>query len=222
MNTFKRVLEILGSLLVLIVGVIVLSTPYVIKETETEYVYVEVPVVQNDRVVELENELELANNTITDLKQQLKSLKKKYKEVSNIITYTHLDVETQIYAYAMCLEYGVDYELFLAVMHNESSSNPTATNRNSNGTTDSGLMQINSVNHDWLTSELGVTDFYNPFQNMRAGAFMLGELSKKYADAHQILMAYNMGEVRTKQLNNQGIYSSKYSRKVMEYVENLK
>ena len=43
--------------------------------------------------------------------------------------------------------YLVDSKLVLAVIDGESEGNPDALNRNKNGSTDHGLMQINSCNH---------------------------------------------------------------------------
>lgn len=128
----------------------------------------------------------------------------------------------QVHTYALCQEYEVEYELALAVMNVESQGNPKATNHNKNGTVDKGYMQINSINYEWLREELGITNFYNPWQNIKAGVFMLSDLMKRHSDKHSILMSYNMGERRTRQLHKQGIYSSKYSRKVVRNINQLK
>lgn len=118
--------------------------------------------------------------------------------------------------------YRVDSNLVKAIIDCESEGNPDAVNRNNNGTTDYGLMQINSCNHDWLREELGITDFHDPVQNIKAGTYILSLLTAKYDDYHRVLMCYNMGEKRTKELNRQGIYSSRYSRKVIKRYEELK
>lgn len=118
--------------------------------------------------------------------------------------------------------YHVDSKLVLAVIDGESEGNPDAINRNKNGSTDHGLMQINSCNHEWLSEELGITDFHDPSQNIQAGCYILSLLTAKYDDYHRILMAYNMGEYRTRQLWRQGIRTSRYSRRVMEKYQKLK
>lgn len=121
----------------------------------------------------------------------------------------------KVHMYRLCNEYGVDYDLALAVMVKESGGNPTALNtKNRNGTYDSGIMQINSTNHAWLSKELGIKDFNNPYDNMKAGVYMLSLFD--YDNPHKILMAYNMGEGTMKRLFKQGITSSTYSRDVME------
>jgi soluble lytic murein transglycosylase-like protein len=98
----------------------------------------------------------------------------------------------------------------------ESEGNVRALNHNKNGSHDKGLMQINSCNFDWLRKELGITDFYDPRQNIQCGCYILGLLSQKYTNVHRALMSYNMGERRTRKLWNKGIRSSRYSRRVME------
>lgn len=118
--------------------------------------------------------------------------------------------------------YCVDSNLVLAVIDGESSWDTKATHHNRNGTHDRGLMQINSCNFEWLSMELGITDFYDPKQNIQAGCYILGLLSNKYSNIHRVLMSYNMGEKRTRQLNRKGIYSSQYSHKVMKKYEKLK
>ena len=118
--------------------------------------------------------------------------------------------------------YHVDGDLVLAVIDGESEGDTQAFNTNRNGTHDSGLMQINSCNHKWLSEELGITDFYDPEQNIHSGVYILSLLTAKYDDYHRVLMSYNMGEKRTKELWQQGIYSSRYSKKVMKKYYALK
>jgi soluble lytic murein transglycosylase-like protein len=120
------------------------------------------------------------------------------------------------------LLYDVDPDLVRAVMSGESEGVIRAFNENDNGTTDHGLMQINSCNHEWLEKELGITDWYDPRQNIQAGTYMLSLLSDKYGDLHKVLMAYNMGEGRMRELWSEGITSSKYSCKVMGKFNQLK
>jgi len=133
-----------------------------------------------------------------------------------------LDKDIQKYLYDKCKEYNVPYDLALGVIKVESNFNPSLIHKNSNGSRDYGLFQINTINHKWLSEELGITDFLNPYQNIDAGVYMLSQLLKKYDDEHIVLMSYNMGERATKNLVNRGIYSSRYSRKVIETKEELK
>lgn len=118
--------------------------------------------------------------------------------------------------------YDLDSVLVQAVIGHESDGRADAINYNDNGTHDRGLMQINSCNFEWLRDELGITDFYDPRQNIQCGCYILGLLSKKYENVHRILMSYNMGEGRTRELWSQGIYSSRYSREVVERYRKIK
>lgn len=136
------------------------------------------------------------------------------------------DIKDKIIIEEAITEYGAKYEvdadLIKAVIFCESEGKITAKNHNKNGTTDCGLMQINSCNHEWLTEELGITDFYDIKQNIHCGVFMIADLMSRHDNLHTVLMAYNMGERRTKELHREGVYTSKYSRKVMRVYEKLK
>lgn len=156
---------------------------------------------------------------IAGISKPLEAVTEDYSTIKRNIS---LDPIYQIYTYAKCQEYGVDFDLVLSIIDSESSGITRAYNSNKNGSHDKGLMQINSINYAWLSRELGITDFYNPFQNIHCGVFMLADLMDRHTELHDILMCYNMGERRTRELNVQGIYTSKYSRKVMKKYKELK
>lgn len=127
-----------------------------------------------------------------------------------------LSVELQEYTYQRCealglVAPGIDYPTALALMGKESEYTADAVS----ATGDYGLMQINTINHDWLREELGITDFLDAEQSIDAGTEMLARLSVKYSDPHKVLMAYNMGEGGAAKLWAQGITSSEYSQDVM-------
>lgn len=127
-----------------------------------------------------------------------------------------LSVELQEYTYQRCealglVAPGIDYPTVLALMGKESEYTADAVS----ATGDYGLMQINTINHDWLREELGITDFLDAKQSIDAGTEMLTQLSAKYSDPHKVLMAYNMGEGGASKLWAQGITSSEYSRDIM-------
>lgn len=81
---------------------------------------------------------------------------------------------------------------------------------------DYGIMQINKINHEWLTEELGITDFLDPEQSILSGVYMLSDLTRKYEDPHRILMAYNMGERGARDYVSRGNTSSSYSRYIIQ------
>ena len=119
--------------------------------------------------------------------------------------------ETQRMVMAKSEEYNIDFAFTMAVIFKESSFNPMADSGSS-----VGLMQINRINHEWLSEELGITNFWDPEQNVTAGLHILNILFEKYEDPRMVLMAYNMGESGAKKKWNQGVYTSKYADAVME------
>ncbi|MHC1722535.1 MAG: transglycosylase SLT domain-containing protein [Aminipila sp.] len=107
---------------------------------------------------------------------------------------------------------GVDPKATFAVIEAESGFNPNLISKNG----DYGLMQINKSNHQWLSKALGVTDFLDPKQNIRAGVYMLRCIqNNNYDNLHQVLMVYNQGSRGAIRDWNKGIYSSNYSRNVI-------
>lgn len=128
-----------------------------------------------------------------------------------------LSKELQKYLYDKCIENGLEYELMLAVIRTESNFKSNLIS----STNDYGLMQINKCNHKNLKQKLGITDFLNPYQSIDAGVYMLSNLSSKYKDEHQVLTAYNWGEYGMLRGWKKGTRSSKYSRRVLQYREQL-
>ena len=123
--------------------------------------------------------------------------------------------EQQEFTYYLCSGYDIDFTLVMALIRNESSFNPGVISE----TNDYGYMQINKINHQWLTDTLGVTDFTDPYENIRAGVFVLRKLFERYQDTNMVLMAYNMGEDGAARLWDKGIYSTEYTEKIMNYQE---
>lgn len=136
--------------------------------------------------------------------------------------YIYYDVpmtdELQRYIQDVCTEYEFDrYDIVVALIEKESSFDETAVSE----TNDYGLMQINECNHEWLSGELGIDDFLDGEQNITAGVYLISDLYDKYEDIGLALMAYNCGEKGAKDLWQQGIYSTAYSRAVLETAESL-
>ena len=131
----------------------------------------------------------------------------------------NLSQELQRYTYTMCADLGISeyYELVLAIMWQESNYRPDLIS----ATNDYGLMQINKINHSWLSEELGITDFLDPYQSIDAGTHVVASLLIKYEDPHKALMAYNYGEAGARSHWNRGIYTSSYSRGVAEKQDTL-
>ena len=130
------------------------------------------------------------------------------------ITYhVPLDADLQQYTAEMCDLYEVPLELAYAVMQVESGYTVSATS----STGDYGLMQINSINSEWLSEKIGVTDLADPYQNIRSGVFILSDLYGKYGDWHKALICYNYGEGGAQEhVFSKGYTTTSYSRTVME------
>lgn len=129
-----------------------------------------------------------------------------------------LDQEVQIYIVDKCESSSLSPDIVTSLIKHESTFRPDVIS----GTNDYGLMQINKSNHSWISNELGISDFLDPYENIDAGMYILGGLMGKYNNIHLALMAYNMGEGKAAQHWKNGTYSSKYSRKIVEYAEELK
>ena len=128
-----------------------------------------------------------------------------------------LDREQQDIVREISAEYGVPFELVLAVMQVESNFDVTAIG---NGNC-YGIMQIHKINHPALEKQLGITDWLSLSDNARAGCYMLGQLLDKYQDETRALMAYNMGEGAAKKAWNAGTRSTGYTEKVKAAKQSL-
>lgn len=120
---------------------------------------------------------------------------------------------------AISTEYGIPFELTMAVCYVESGFDPYAVS--SHG--DSGLMQIAPVNHGWLAADLGITDLFDSVQNVRAGVHILADkIAGSNGDFTVALMKYNRGDAVALEQMSQGIYSTDYTEKVLgKYYEYL-
>lgn len=102
-------------------------------------------------------------------------------------TYTPSQIQAMIVAQANAA--GVPPSIALGVAAHESGFNPNATNVNTNGTTDYGVMQLNSS----TVQTLGVSDPLDPSQNINAGVGLLASYYAKYGDWNTALQAYAAG-----------------------------
>lgn len=127
-----------------------------------------------------------------------------------------LDAELQELVYNECMARGIEVEYALAIMLTENSNfDPTAIS----GTNDYGLFQINKINHSRM-ADLGYTDMLNPEHNIKAGITILAEC--KNENLHYMAMAYNMGPSGAKKAISRGVEFTAYSRRVLEYYEQIK
>lgn len=120
-----------------------------------------------------------------------------------------------------CEEIGQKYnicpELIQAIVEQESNYNPNAHGSSD----DTGLMQvIPKWNRDRM-KRLGITDLYDPYQNILCGTDLIAELAEKYGDPYLVLMCYNEGEYGgAVERYNSGKYSN-YAVSIMERAAEL-
>lgn len=156
---------------------------------------------------------------VSDLQRQLIAAAPPDPDVSNYDVKKYYDIkldeDLQSYTYAMCSYYEISeyFELALALMQTESQFIVDAIS----STNDYGLMQINKCNLKWLEEKLGVDNIMDPYQNIKAGLYILSGYLHKYNDMTKALMCYNMGETGAKRCWDAGITSTPYAEKVLRY-----
>ncbi len=87
-------------------------------------------------------------------------------------------------------EYGLNADLLRGIACVESNSNPSATNHNRNGTTDLGIMQINS---SWI-KPMGLNEndlLKNPCYNVKTAAKILKKCMDKHGYTWEAIGCYN-------------------------------
>lgn len=128
-----------------------------------------------------------------------------------------MDEDLQEFIFYLSQAYEMDFTFVMALIQRESSYNPDVISASN----DYGLMQINEINHPYLQEQLGITDFTEPYGNVRAGMFILRKLFEKYETPEKVLMAYNMGETGASRLWEQGIFEINYSKSVLQIQQEL-
>lgn len=102
-----------------------------------------------------------------------------------------------VYAQKYCFNYagerfGVSPKLLYAVAKVESGFNPYAIDRDSNGSYDYGVMQINSI---WY-KEIGLKQWLNLKHvcfNIQVGAWIMSQCQERYSNTLQAIACYHSG-----------------------------
>lgn len=128
-----------------------------------------------------------------------------------------MNEDLQEFIFYLSEAYNMDFTFVMALIQHESGFQPDAVS----ATNDYGLMQINECNHAYITEALGVTDFLDPYENVRSGMFILRKLFEKYETPEKVLMAYNMGETGASRLWEQSIFETNYSKSVLEIQQEM-
>jgi soluble lytic murein transglycosylase-like protein len=100
-------------------------------------------------------------------------------------------------ATAFCFEeagstYGISPLLLWGIANVESSLDPQAINKNTNGSYDYGVMQINSSWYRTLGAETW-NKLSDPCTNVRVGAWVLAQCIQKYGYNWEAVGCYNSG-----------------------------
>ena len=95
----------------------------------------------------------------------------------------------QSYVDDICKDYpNVDPSIIKAIIYQESRYKPDVQNGDH-----VGLMQISTYWHTQRASDLGVTDWFDPYSNIKVGVDLFSELMKNFEDVGLRLMVYNSG-----------------------------
>lgn len=117
-----------------------------------------------------------------------------------------LDSDLQNYTYQKSLEYGIDYSIVFALMYYESRFTVSAHNK---GSDCRGIMQISQRYYG------KDCDLFDPYVNIEKGISMLASYYNTYRDYNKALMCYNMGCGGASSYFKKGVYSTSYSRKII-------
>lgn len=151
----------------------------------------------------------------------MKQLLQKVHEVRGIYERDiPLALDLQFHTFLVCQRFGADYDLVLAIMRAESDYQVNVENIHGKGK-DYGIMQINEVHLEDFYKE-GYTDIFNPYQNIEFAVKFLMSNTDIAEDEHQLVMAYHFGRQGMRELVKQEYRTTEYSRKVMEYREELR
>ena len=135
---------------------------------------------------------------------------------------TLLGISTSAHAYQVCFQqaaqrYSVPVSLLYAIAKVESNFNPQATHQNKNGSTDYGLMQINTRWFGELEQRFGIKPErvkHDPCTNIYVGAWILASNFQSKGRIWNSVGAYNAGFAE----RNRSI-RSRYVAKVKHYYD---
>lgn len=128
-----------------------------------------------------------------------------------------LSTDLQVHIFSLCEQYNVSPALVIAMIEKESTYNPEAVNYNG---TCFGLMQVYEYHHTDRMARLGVTDLFDPYQNVTVGIDILAELYSTGKSTAWVLMAYNGGHPYADAKISTGTISY-YASSVMSRAESL-
>lgn len=146
-----------------------------------------------------------------DKKESALAVKKETREVYWDVP---LDDELQDYIKGLCDKKDIPPQIIIGIIEVESGYNQNAKG---DGCQSLGLMQIQGK---WLKNPGNLLD---PYNNVKIGIKIYSKKLKKYKTLEKALIAYNLGDYGAEQMYfKNGIYSNRYSKKVLKVADNLK
>lgn len=130
-----------------------------------------------------------------------------------------LDRYQQRTLYNACQEWGVPYELALAVCWRETGFRDLVTT-NDTGTY-YGMMAVQGASAKWYMEQCGVEYLNSEEDRLRVGCCILGYYLDQYDSTHRALMSYNAGPGTAASQWALGVYHTTYTIDIMNYMENL-
>lgn len=119
-----------------------------------------------------------------------------YEDTSQYKKYMNLSDTQKEYFSDAAEEFGVSEAMTIGICYNESRFTPTATNVNTNGTTDWGIAQCNDTTFSYLNSVLGISSMYDVLDmqtGIRACCALLAHYKSMGLSENDILLAYQEG-----------------------------
>lgn len=161
----------------------------------------------------------VSDHPLINTKGKLVRYNKKMKNVGHYIARRTVRTKRRMrlwsyFIYRQSQKYGIDESLVKAVIYTESYFNPNATSHKGA----SGLMQLMPA----TAEKYGVSDIYNPRQNIIAGIRHLVYLKTLYPDnLKHVIAAYNAGENAVNKYKGIPPYreTQGYVKKVMKHLK---
>lgn len=144
-----------------------------------------------------------------------------------------LSKELQKYTYNLCNEYGLAYEMVLSLFYTESKFDIKAINKNTNGSADKGIAQINERYSKEFSARAGIHKYnpYNPQHNIKTAIVHINYLreywiSQGIDDEERLwwylIGSYNRGINGFKSyVRNNKTIKTEYGKKILYYKEIL-
>lgn len=131
----------------------------------------------------------------------------------------YMPEKMQIYTYIVCKNYGVRYELVIALIERESGY---VFDKVGDDGHSMGYMQVYEDYHKDRMERLNCTDLMNPYQNILVGVDYLAELIDKYGTQQDALTAYNYGQAGAyRHMWSKGVYVYDYNSTIMKRAKEI-